>query len=69
MMTRKLLIVVVKDRSPELLKVIELESINADQIEALCDVVVDEFSSTGLREDDEPNPRGLELEGLIDVLR
>ena len=33
---------------------------------AIIDAISDEFSETGLREDDEPNPRGHQLEALLD---
>ena len=41
------------------------EASNRDQLRQL---VVDEFCNTGLKADDEPNARGLELEGLIDAI-
>ena len=34
----------------------------------LIDLVIAEFCATGLRTDDEPNARGLELEALLDVI-
>jgi hypothetical protein len=34
--------------------------------EILIDALVNEFSETGLRADDEPNERGLQIEALID---
>lgn len=36
--------------------------------EWLVDALVRELSDTGLRSDDEPNERGLEIEALIDFL-
>lgn len=36
--------------------------------EWLVDALVQELSDTGLRLDDEPNERGLEIEALIDFL-
>jgi hypothetical protein len=38
------------------------------QRDELRQVVTDEFTETGLRDDDEPNARGLLLEELIDRL-
>lgn len=37
--------------------------------EALIDAISTEFITTGLRPDDEPNSRGLELEDLLNVVR
>lgn len=36
--------------------------------EKIKQAVLDEFCSSGLRDDNEPNQRGLELEGLIDAI-
>ncbi len=40
---------------------------SSDQ-EKIRQAVLDEFCSSGLRDDDEPNQRGLELEDLIDAI-
>jgi hypothetical protein len=37
------------------------------QKRAVQELVGDEFAETGLRDDDEPNQRGLDLEKLIDA--
>jgi len=49
----------------------ELQSLKLEPslIEELCDIVMDEFCETGLKDDDEPNNRGLKLEDLVDELR
>lgn len=36
--------------------------------ELLVDVLLQEFSETGLRSDDEPNQRGVEIEEIIDFV-
>ena len=61
---------VLEKRAPELLPVLREGSvvvIRGDQKREIQEVVGDEFSETGLRDDYEPNERGLALERLIDV--
>jgi hypothetical protein len=58
-------------RDPSLVGVVaSLQDIQltADQREELRQMVTDELMETGLRDDDEPNERGLLLEDLIDRL-
>ena len=61
---------VLEKRAPELLYVLRAGStvvIREDQRREIQEVLGDEFAETGLREDHEPNSRGLALENLIDV--
>jgi hypothetical protein len=41
-------------------------ALTPDDREMLIDMISDEFASTGLRHNDEPNARGLQLEQLLD---
>jgi hypothetical protein len=41
-------------------------ALTADQRTLLCHLITLELVGTGLREDDEPNERGLRLEALLD---
>lgn len=36
--------------------------------QSICQVLADELTRSGLLPDGEPNPRGMAIEGLIDVL-
>jgi hypothetical protein len=68
---RDLLQEVVLKRDPDLLLLIEnlgMKPLTEAEREQLRAVVADELCATGLREDDEPNQRGLKLEELIDIL-
>ncbi|HVS11290.1 MAG TPA: hypothetical protein VMS76_15580, partial [Planctomycetota bacterium] len=59
-----------ENRAPELLPVLRDGSqvlIREDQKRVIQELIGDEFVETGLRADDEPNDRGLDLETLIDV--
>ena len=61
---------VLERRAPELLTAIQGRSqvvINEHQKGVLQELLGDEFCETGLRGDDEPNQRGLDLEKLIDA--
>ncbi len=61
---------VLEKRAPELMHVLRAGStvvIREDQRREIQEVLGDEFAETGLREDHEPNDRGLALENLIDV--
>lgn len=61
---------VLEKRAPELLPVLREGSevvIREDQKRDIQELIGDEFSETGLRDDHEPNERGLALEKLIDV--
>lgn len=62
---------VIWKRRPELIGVLgSLQDVQLTeyQREELRQAVTDEFTETGLRDDDEPNARGLLLEELIDRL-
>lgn len=70
-MTELLREVVIK-RCPHLvssLAALEDMEITDSEGDELWDAVADEFAETGLKEDDEPNERGLMLEDLIGRLR
>lgn len=59
------------NRAPEFLSLLDSPEdvrLSADQRDELRQIVTDEFCATGLREDDEPNARGLVLENIIDRL-
>jgi hypothetical protein len=60
---------VVAARQPELLPLIDkLDGLSDSEINKLTSLIGDEFMETGLREDSEPNERGLQLEEVIDLL-
>lgn len=62
---------VVLKRNPEMIAIIaSLQNVGLtdDQREDLRQALADELLETGLRENDEPNERGLLLEQLIDKL-
>ena len=68
---RQLLEEVVRSRRPDMLHVIlekRLQDLPFQQRLELRHELQQEFSLTGLREDSEPNDRGLALEELIDIL-
>jgi|WetSurMetagenome_2_1015567.scaffolds.fasta_scaffold145324_2 hypothetical protein len=57
---------------PELLGRVQsagIDGLSREERETLADILLDEFLTSGLREDYEPNPRGLEIDQLIDVIR
>lgn len=59
------------NRAPDFLNLLDSPEdvrLSADQRDELRQIVTDEFCATGLREDDEPNARGLILEDIIDRL-
>ena len=61
---------VLEKRAPEFVPVLREGStvvIREDQRKEIQELVGDEFAETGLRENHEPNERGLALEELIDV--
>ena len=69
--SEELLRTVLARRRPELLDLVDPHSeveVNNEQLDELRQIVSDEFLESGLREDDEPNSRGLLLENLIDEL-
>ena len=69
--SEELLKAVLAKRRPELLDLVDSQSeaeVDDVQLDELRLIVTDEFCETGLREDDEPNSRGLLLENLIDEL-
>jgi len=43
--------------------------LSPEESEALCSLIVQELTDTGLLPDSEPTSRGLALEGLIDKVR
>lgn len=59
---------VIMKQHPDMLQNIDDLS-KPDVIEDLCDAIMSKFCETGLNPADEPNQRGLLLEGLIDSLR
>ena len=66
-----LLTEVISERRPELLPLLgQLGTVplTDEQRENLREAIGIEFCETGLREDSEPNERGLALESLIDLL-
>jgi hypothetical protein len=66
----RLLREVLEKRAPELLPVLREGSqvvIREDKRRDFQELIGDEFAETGLRDDHEPNDRGLALEKLIDV--
>jgi hypothetical protein len=59
------------NRAPEFLNLLDSPEdvrLSANQRDELRQIVTDEFCATGLRENDEPNARGLVLEDIIDRL-
>jgi hypothetical protein len=61
---------VIEKRAPELLPALREGSevvIREDQKRVVQELIGDEFAETGLRDNQEPNDRGLVLENLIDV--
>ena len=67
---RELLLEVIDTRTPELRPCLGPNgsiALNADQWQRLQDAIADELCTTGLRDDSEPNARGLMLEDLIDI--
>ena len=65
----RLLEEVLKKHQAGLLSLIREDTISPEKIEELCDIIMDEFCENGLKPNDEPNQRGLELENLVDALR
>jgi hypothetical protein len=68
---RQLLEEVVRSRRPDMLHLVQgtrLQDLPFQQRLELRHELQQEFSSTGLREDSEPNSRGLDLEELIAIL-
>ena len=66
----RLLREVLEKRAPELSSVLRDGArvvLHEDQKRTVQELVGDEFAETGLRADDEPNQRGLDLEKLIDA--
>ena len=62
---------VVQDHRPDLLTILESREnieLTEQQRDDLRQAVTDEFCQTGLKENDEPNQRGLLLEEIIDRL-
>lgn len=62
---------VVKKRRPELLPLVDrvgVEILTEEQLETLSDVVSDEFAEVGLRQNSEPNPRGIVLDDIMGFL-
>lgn len=62
---------VVKKRRPELLPLVDrvgVEILTEEQLETLSEVVSDEFAEVGLRQDSEPNSRGVVLDDIMGFL-
>lgn len=62
---------VVQDHCPDLLTILDSRedvALTEQQRDDLRQAVTDEFCQTGLKENDEPNQRGLLLEEIIDRL-
>lgn len=62
---------VLRKHQPALLPLvsrIEISGLNDEDRQAMMDAISNEFLETGLEDDDEPNPRGLALESLLDDL-
>lgn len=69
---RELLTEVINKRCPHLIGLLthpQDAQLTDSERDVLREAVADEFVETGLREDDEPNKRGLLLEDLIGRLR
>lgn len=67
----RLLAEVVEAQGPEKRQLVEsarAHSLTRAQREEPCHLIAAEFTATGLREDDEPTPRGLLLEELLDIV-
>jgi hypothetical protein len=59
------------NRAPDFLNLFDSPEgvrLSTNQRDELRQIVTDEFCATGLRENDEPNARGLVLEDIIDRL-
>jgi len=59
---------VVAKRRPELVPLADrvgVEVLTEEQLDALSDVVLQEFLGEGLQEDDEPNAYGIRLDDLL----
>jgi hypothetical protein len=68
----ELLTEVISKRRPDLISLLaspQDTELSDSQIDELREAVADEFCETGLREDDEPNERGLLLEDIIGRIR
>jgi hypothetical protein len=67
---RKLLIDILKKRDHELIcnRINQNLLLGDSEITEIILILADEFCETGLKENDEPNERGIEIEDLIDVL-
>lgn len=67
---RKLLIDILKKRDHELIcnRIIQNLLLGDPEITEILLILADEFLETGLKENDEPNERGIEIEDLIDVM-
>jgi hypothetical protein len=62
---------VIGRRSPELMTLVQASlerDLTNEERSELAQIVTDEFSQFGLREDSEPNAYGLEMEDLIDFV-
>lgn len=62
---------IVRSRRPDMLGLLDpltKNLISEQQRDDLCQVATDEFCASGIREDGEPNQRGLCIENLINHL-
>jgi hypothetical protein len=53
----------------ELLNRAQSKALTEQDESFLCDMLLKEFTATGLRADSEPTPHGHKLEELIDIVR
>jgi hypothetical protein len=62
---------IVAQRCPELLRRVpsaDISDLSRSERKTVEEALGIEFMASGLREDDEPNPRGLEIEHLISII-
>jgi hypothetical protein len=62
---------VVKHQAParaDLRSALESNALTLGQRRELCELIGKEFMDSGLGKDDEPSPRGLRLEALLDAV-
>lgn len=67
----KLLLEILKTRAGKYYLLLQEEGIDClstDQANEVRNILTDELTESGLRDDWEPNKRGLAIEGLIDAL-
>lgn len=65
----KLLIEVLEHQAPsrtDLRSALEIRALTPEQRREFCELISKEFLASGLGQNDEPTPRGLRLEALLD---